>query len=104
MHITLLLQLVSAWRSTRAAWRHALLSTALLAFGIAATVTVFALVKVMLIDPLPYRDQDQLVHVHESRPPEFPRFAVAPGKFAMCGRRNRAASSRWRCTRVPPAC
>lgn len=93
MHITLLLQLVSAWRSTRAAWRHALLSTALLALGIAATVTVFALVKVMLIDPLPYRDQDQLVHVHESRPPEFPRFAVAPGKFAVWEAQSRSFES-----------
>lgn len=75
--------LLSTWRSARSAWRHTLLSLILLAFGIAATVTVYAMVRALLIDPLPYPDQDRLVRLHESKPPEFPEFAVAPGKFVI---------------------
>lgn len=75
--------LMSTWRSAASAWRHTLLSVILLAFGIAATVTVYALVKALLVDPLPYPDQDRLLRLHESKPPEFPEFAVAPGKFAI---------------------
>ena len=69
--------LTGAWRSLRGAPRYAVFSIALLALGIAATTTVFALLKVTLIDPLPYPAQHQLLHLHESKPPEFPRVAAA---------------------------
>ncbi|MFO1493278.1 MAG: ABC transporter permease [Lysobacterales bacterium] len=74
---------MASYRSVRSAWRHTLLSLTLLAVGIAATVTVYALVKAFLLDPLPYPAQDRLVRLYESKPPEFPEFAVAPGKFAI---------------------
>jgi putative ABC transport system permease protein len=85
--------LSGAWRSLRGAPRYAMFSIALLALGIAATTTVFALLKVTLIDPLPYPAQHQLLHLYESKPPEFPRFAVAPGKFPIWQSETRSFSS-----------
>lgn len=79
--------------AARMLWRAPGYTTAailLFALGIAATTSLFAILKAVVLDPLPYPRAYELMEIHESRMPDFPRFAVATGKFALWERENRS--------------
>src|SRR4051812_20667929 len=50
------------------------------ALGIGVNTAVFNLISTVLIDPLPYRDSQHLVHVAETHP-DFPSYQVAAPDF-----------------------
>ena len=69
------LRLMTAHRAFTAA------AIATLALGIAAATTVFSVVDVVLLRPLPYRDADALVRIWSSNPRGIPRNSVSPADF-----------------------
>lgn len=76
-------ELKGAWRAIIRAPGYALVALLVLSLGIGATTTVFAVLKVVVLNPLPYPAQHELVRINESKLPQFPSFSVAPGKFMV---------------------
>jgi predicted permease len=62
-----------------------------LALGIGANTTIFSLVQTLLLQPLPYRNPDQVVMVWEDRTAAgFPRNSVAAGNYRDWRTSNRS--------------
>jgi putative ABC transport system permease protein len=72
-----------AWRALARAPGYALAAILVFAIGIGATTTLFGVIKAVVLNPLPYPEQAQLIQIRESKLPEFPQFSVAPGKFMI---------------------
>ena len=70
-----------AWRLLRRAPGYATIAILVLALGIGATTAMYGVLKTVVLNPLPFPDQHELVRVRESKPPEYPQFSVAPGNF-----------------------
>ena len=68
-----------------------------IALGVGANTAVFSVIHAVLLDPLPYRDPQRLVHVAETHP-ESPAFQVSAPDF-WTGSGRPAASKAWRRTR-----
>lgn len=77
------LEVKSAWRAVIRAPGYAGVALLVLALGIGATTTVFAVLKTVVLNPLPFPAQHELVRIRETKPPQFPSFSVAPGKFMV---------------------
>jgi putative ABC transport system permease protein len=68
----------------RQLWQHgsfALTAVAILAVGLAATVTMFAVTDQIVLRPLPYPDPDRIVTLWETRDPSAELLDVAPGNL-----------------------
>jgi putative ABC transport system permease protein len=72
-----------AWRALARAPGYALAAILVFAIGIGATTTLFGVIKAVVLNPLPFPEQAQLIQIRESKLPEFPQFSVAPGKFMI---------------------
>ena len=64
---TLLLDIRHAFRALRHSRTFSAMVIGILALGIAAAMAVFSLVDAVLLQPLPFRDPERLVRLHESR-------------------------------------
>lgn len=90
MHVA---ELKGAWRAVTRAPAYALVAVAVLALGIGATTTVYAVLKTVVLNPLPYPAQHELVRIIEQKLPQFPEFSVAPAKFMVWERDSTVFSS-----------
>ena len=70
-----------ALRSLRRAPAFALTVVATIALGVSVNTAVFHLIHTVLLNPLPYRQPAQLVHLAETHP-DFPTFPVSAPDFA----------------------
>lgn len=79
-----------AWRALTRSPSYALMAMLVFAIGIGATMTLFGVVKAVVLNPLSYPEQDQLIQIRESSLPDFPKFSVAPGKFMIWQKQSTA--------------
>ncbi|HUG97662.1 MAG TPA: ABC transporter permease [Gammaproteobacteria bacterium] len=86
-------ELKGAWRAVTRAPGYAVVAVAVLALGIGATTSVYAVLKTVVLNPLPYPAQHELVRIIEQKLPRFPEFSVVPGKFLVWDRDSTAFSS-----------
>src|SRR5215471_3629701 len=73
-----------AFRNLRAAPGFTATALLSLSIGIGGTVSMFTLVKSILLKPLAYPEPDRLVRINQNSPVEtanHPRFALAPMEF-----------------------
>lgn len=75
--------LTGLWADLRIAFRearrhpaYALTGFAVLAFGLGINTSVFSLIYFAVLKPLPYREPDQLVAIH-NRYPQLPRLGTS---------------------------
>jgi putative ABC transport system permease protein len=52
-----------------------------LAISLSVNTTVFSMVRAILVKAIPFTEMERLVHIEETKLPEYPRFTVAPGNF-----------------------
>lgn len=64
-----------------------------MALGIGANVAIFAVVRNLLLRPLPYPEQQRLVAVYENSSDQFPQNSVAGGIFDEWTRQNHSFQS-----------
>src|SRR5262245_21606199 len=69
-------------------FRINLLIVVTLALGLGVNTTVFSAVNGFLLKTLPFKDPGRLVFIQESKPPDLPEFAVAPGNFLDWQKQN----------------
>ena len=69
-------------------FRINLLIVITLALGLGVNTTVFSAVNGFLLKSLPFKDAGRLVFIQESKPPDLPEFAVAPGNFLVWQKQN----------------
>jgi putative ABC transport system permease protein len=69
-------------------FRINLLVVVTLALGLGVNTTVFSAVNGFLLKSLPFKDAGRLVFIQESKPPDLPEFAVAPGNFLVWQKQN----------------
>jgi putative ABC transport system permease protein len=79
-----------AWHALTRSPSYALMAMLVFAIGIGATTTLFGVIKAVVLNPLPYPEQNQLIQIRESSLPDFPKFSVAPGKFMIWQKQNTA--------------
>ena len=72
----------------------AAIAVLVIALGIGANVTMFTVVRSVLLKPLPFNDPDRLVALYEhSADDQYPYNIIAPGVFAEWQKQNRTFSS-----------
>ena len=71
----------------------AAIAVLVMALGIGANVAIFAVVRNLLLRPLPYPAQDRLMAVYENSSDQFPENSVAGGIFDEWTRQNRSFQS-----------
>jgi putative ABC transport system permease protein len=83
-----------AVRTLRSAPSFTVAAVATLAIGIGATTAIFSAVYGVLLEPLPFPDQDRVVAVYQNNHAKgIEREPVAPGNFAEWDQRSRAFSA-----------
>lgn len=90
-----------ALRTLRRDAAFSIVALATLALGIAATVSVFAIVNAVLLRPLPFPDPDKLVMVWERTPHGDPRNLVSAPNFVDWRSRNQVFDHIGAISRVP---
>lgn len=60
---------------------HSVLLTLVLALAATAVASVYGIARAVVLQPLPFPDQHELVRIRESLPPHFSNFQVATGRF-----------------------
>jgi putative ABC transport system permease protein len=60
-----------------------------LAIGIAGAAAIFSILNAVVLRPLPYPHAERLVLIRDAKPPQFPEFSLAPGRFLEWQRRTR---------------
>lgn len=79
----LLRDLRIGWRGLRRTPGFTVIAITVLALGIGATITLFTIVQTVLLKPLPFPHQEELVRVYEAKSTgEFQDNVVAGGDFA----------------------
>src|SRR5881398_1530741 len=64
-----------------------------LALGIGANVAIFSIVNAVLLRPLPFKDSERLVLLHEGLPQiGFPKMSFSPPDFAVLAREQKPFS------------
>jgi hypothetical protein len=102
--------LETAWRDVRLGVRtlvHSPIFTVVtvlsLALGVGANTAVFSVVNALLLQPLPYPESEQIVHVWHTPPqqsfPGLDRFSVSPANY-IDWKAQSSTSNRWRFTRI----
>ncbi len=72
------------------------LAILVMALGIGANVALFTVVKSVLLNPLPFKDQHQLVRIYEADSHGAFSDAVVAADRLLPGRHRHTASTRWR--------
>jgi hypothetical protein len=87
---TLIQDLGYAVRATRRSWSFTAVAVPTLALGIGATTAIFSVVKAVILNPLPFRQPEKLVHLWEGfgqeryrRGDEAYFSTVRPGNFTI---------------------
>lgn len=68
-------------------------SLLILAIGVGGATAVFSVIHAVMLRPLPYEAPEQLVILRDSKMPQFPSFATAPGRFVESQRRSHSFTS-----------
>ena len=77
--------------ASRTLWRtpgFSLIAIGVMALGIGANIALFTTVRGILLKPLPFRDPDRLISLHENTNDQFQYNAVAGGVFSEWQKQN----------------